>query len=119
MIQVYNPSSKDCSFMEGRIYSIEYRYFPLTSKDTVLINGTSFYDLSPEEGVTALENLGISFSKKDKEEFLAIGAENHSSCMFTHSLKYDYSVYSDDNYKEDGSTYVERICINKRLQTEP
>ena len=88
---VYNKNVNSVDFKDSQIYA--YRYDPsfTFSKASVLVNGIDFVGLGAEDAITKLEELGIKFDKKDKEELLS--GERH--IIFGDSGDYSYVIETD------------------------
>lgn len=112
-IQVYNNSSKSCSLKDCCIFSYCYKpnseFYAESIK--VLINGTNFCGLTPQQGVTAMEGFGITFEEEDKAEFLE---EEDGGFLITSSGRFTYSLNSDlvIEYADDES-YTENVLIDE------
>lgn len=118
VIQVYNPSSKACSFKEASIYCYTYQYDP-TEESTiqVLFNDVNFAGLNHEEGLEAMEGLGITFGDKDREEFLdASTNQGFGWPLLTSSSKYSYHLSRER--AAEGSLYIDEVYFKKQLDID-
>lgn len=117
-IMIYNPTSSDCSFKECSIFNYTYEIEPDDSADiTVLFNDVDFSTLNHEEGVTAMENMGITFDEEDKTEFLDSATnDGYGWSLITSSGKYRYSLSRDQD--TNGSLFIDEVSFEKKLDID-
>lgn len=117
-IQVYNPTSSDCSFKECSIFNYTYEIEPEESNDiTVLFNDVDFSTTDPQGAVTAMETMGITFDEDDKAEFLDPATnDGWGWSLITSSASYRYGITSSKNQAE--TLYVNEIYFEKSLDID-
>lgn len=117
-IQVYNPSSSDCSFKECSIFNYKYEIEEDASNDiTVLFNDVDFSALNHEEGVTAMENMGIVFEEDEKAEFIDPATNSgYGWSLTTSSGNFIYHLSRDLNQKN--SLYISEVYFEKKLNVD-
>lgn len=117
-IQIYNPTSSDCSFKECSIFNYTYDIDEFSETDiTVLFNDADFSNKTPEEGVTAMENLGIVFDEEDRTEFLDPATNNgYGWSLLTSSSSYRYHLSRD--LSQDNSLYIDEVSFEKKLDID-
>jgi hypothetical protein len=117
-IQVYNPTSSDCSFKECSIFNYTYEIDPDATADiTVLFNDVDFSTLDPQGAVTAMETMGITFDEDDKTEFLDPATnDGYGWTLSTSSASYRYGLNSS-TYKTN-SLYIEEVYFEKDLDVQ-
>ncbi len=104
IFSVFNKGVNSVEFKDCQIYS--YRYDPSfqLSDVPVLINDIDFANVTKEEAIAAIEELGVKFDKDDKEEFM--NDERH--IIFGHTGDYSFIIETDYTTGEVTNIEVKR-----------
>lgn len=90
-VYLYNTSSVSKALKECKIYQFWYNVPEDEEKAEVLINDVNFAQITVDEAVAKLEEMGLSYEQEDKDEFLS--AES-GYFLITSTNHYLYSLDS-------------------------
>lgn len=118
IIQVFNPSNKSCSFKETSIFNYIYQHdVNFEPTVTVLFNDVDFSNMTHEEGLLAMENMGITFEEDEKAEFLdETTNRGYGWSAGTSSFNYNYFISRDVGL--DGTLYVDEVYFKRALDID-